>query len=439
MILKMAEDKKRKEFEMIQKYCEDPGEEQKDIFIEKIKNGEKVKIPYAAFDYIYRHIDEFGIIGKDGKIILTNQVAFDNIMQSTKSENLKIEDKTKSKKTIQSQTYFGVSEKDGTVVEKNHNTGKIKITDVDGTVTIADKHSMTVIKPEDGQSNTKPPDKQKKGFESKNKAIPQKTGKSKNQNQKKVKSTIDVEIGKNNDELLDCLNAEFDAMEIDSEVDTNVNFEQLPAIENEPKTEVKIEPKKVEKTEVKKVEESPIKIQNISINFGTNFENFVDNFSAENNSEIVESILLNNTNFNYPVILKNEGKLYVDFSYFALLIISNLKNRNDQESFIDSFFKGRKTSSFNIDNCQLLIQKINDLNYVGNGCFLIYTWKNEDEKEFFLTKKSFEFYGKNYTSMLINIDNLEFDIETVNELEFVSSTKSSTNITSLIFDNYISF
>lgn len=439
MILKMAEDKKRKEFEMIQKYCEDPGEEQKDIFIEKIKNGEKVKIPYAAFDYIYRHIDEFGIIGKDGKIILTNQVAFDNIMKSTKSENLKIEDKTKSKKTIQSKTYFGISEEDGKVIEKNHNTGKIKITEEDGSVIVADKHSMTTTKPKDGKSNTKPSTKPKKEPDGKIKAIPEKVEKAEKKNRKKVKSTIDVEIAKNNDELLDCLNAEFDALNIDSEVDTNVNFEQLSVVENEPKEEVKIEPKKSEKKEVKKVVETPIKIQNISIDFGTNFENFVDNFSAENNSEIVESILLNNTNFNFPVILKNEGKLYVDFSYFALLIISNLKNRNDQESFIDSFFKGRKTSSFNIENCQLLIQKINDLNFAENSGFLIYTWKNEDEKEFFLTKRSFDFYGKNYTSMLINIDNLEFDIETVNELEFVSFSKSSTNITSLIFDNYISF
>ncbi|NCD00396.1 MAG: hypothetical protein EOL95_11955, partial [Bacteroidia bacterium] len=41
--------------------------------IMKIKRGEQVTIPIAAFDYIYRNMKKFSIVDKNGRITIINQ------------------------------------------------------------------------------------------------------------------------------------------------------------------------------------------------------------------------------------------------------------------------------------------------------------------------------------------------------------------------------
>lgn len=73
------------------KYSDNLSVNEKNELIKKIKSGEKTKIPIAAFDYIYRHIDEFGYVDKNGQIVLVDKIAYKNLISKTekheKTEN----------------------------------------------------------------------------------------------------------------------------------------------------------------------------------------------------------------------------------------------------------------------------------------------------------------------------------------------------------------
>ena len=61
------------DFKIKMKYLKEVPDSEKEEVIKKLEDGERVKIPYASFDYIYRHIDDFGVVDKDGQIVLIKQ------------------------------------------------------------------------------------------------------------------------------------------------------------------------------------------------------------------------------------------------------------------------------------------------------------------------------------------------------------------------------
>ena len=119
----------------------------------KIKRGEEVKIPIAAFDYIYRNFKKFSIVDKDGRITIINQEDYFHF----KEEALALldsnqEDTTNAKRILEdlskkvAENPIEITEhEDGTVVKVNHVSRTAEITKPNGEKFFIDHKTGTMV------------------------------------------------------------------------------------------------------------------------------------------------------------------------------------------------------------------------------------------------------------------------------------------------------
>ena len=128
--------------------------------IRKIKTGEEVKIPIAAFQYIYTRLNQICVVDKDGTIQIVNSKAFQKFQETAialldKEKQLQkniINDNEKITSVFTTKKY-----PDGTIVKKNNVTGDITILKTDGTKYINKnkENDLTIVRPEEKEDETK--------------------------------------------------------------------------------------------------------------------------------------------------------------------------------------------------------------------------------------------------------------------------------------------
>lgn len=112
----------------------------------KINEGEEVKIPYLAFDYIYRNINKVSLIDKEGKLVIVNQNDFKlfqqtamELLQKTdqkEEENEISDDENLLEKTITKDTkLFDITQnKDGNIIKVDSHKNATTVVDTDGKI-----------------------------------------------------------------------------------------------------------------------------------------------------------------------------------------------------------------------------------------------------------------------------------------------------------------
>ena len=128
--------------------------------IRKIKTGEEVKIPIAAFQYIYTRLNQICVVDKDGTIQIVNSKAFQKFQETAialldKEKQLQeniINDNEKITSVFTTKKY-----EDGTIVKKNNVTSDITILKTDGTKYINKnkENDLTIERPEEKEDETK--------------------------------------------------------------------------------------------------------------------------------------------------------------------------------------------------------------------------------------------------------------------------------------------
>ena len=96
--------------------------------IEKMGRGEEIKIPLAAFDYIYRNMRKFTIIDKEGKLTIINEEDYlhfkkiaENLLKISDESRVDVKKIMDSIKKQEKDNPIEFQEhEDGTVVEINH-------------------------------------------------------------------------------------------------------------------------------------------------------------------------------------------------------------------------------------------------------------------------------------------------------------------------------
>jgi len=72
---------------------------------------------------------------------------------------------------------------------------------------------------------------------------------------------------------------------------------------------------------------------------------------------------------------------------------------------------------------------------------LISTWKNQKEKDVFVSKRTFVSQNKSYSSFTISLkqvtlNHLNIDLNDIDSFEFAENKERTTNITEKIFKSY---
>ncbi|MFW9620335.1 MAG: hypothetical protein ACMV0K_12750 [Sulfurospirillum sp.] len=121
--------------------------------IMKIKRGEQVTIPIAAFDYIYRNMKKFSIVDKNGRITIINQEDYFRfkqealaLMEQSKNEIINAKeilaniDKTVAENPIEIMKYD-----DGTMVKIDHVSRTAEVTKPNGEMIFIDHKTETMV------------------------------------------------------------------------------------------------------------------------------------------------------------------------------------------------------------------------------------------------------------------------------------------------------
>jgi len=157
-IRRAAAQKDRDRARLIKKSTDNLSEEEKQEFVLKLKGGnEAVKIPYATFDYIYRHIDDFGVIDKNGNIVLVSEDAYKKITSiskiATQKENAVMQNKAE-KNTPKNYFEINISD-DGTTIERNYVKNSLEVDTQDKKKYTQENNKTIASGQRDGIRNTK--------------------------------------------------------------------------------------------------------------------------------------------------------------------------------------------------------------------------------------------------------------------------------------------
>ena len=119
----------------------------------KMKRGEEVTIPLAAFDYIYRNMSKFSLINKEGKITIVNQEDYFKfkeqalkLLELEEKEKLDIKAILEKIDEVNATSPIEITEhEDGTVVKVDHIQRTVEILKPNGEKIFIDHKNDTVV------------------------------------------------------------------------------------------------------------------------------------------------------------------------------------------------------------------------------------------------------------------------------------------------------
>ena len=121
--------------------------------IMKIKRGEEVKIPLAAFDYIYRNMKNFSIVDKDGRIAIINQEDYFRfkkealaLLENDKTEAIDVKQILSDIERRVAENPIEITKhENGTVVKVDHVSRTAEITKPNGERILIDHKTDTMV------------------------------------------------------------------------------------------------------------------------------------------------------------------------------------------------------------------------------------------------------------------------------------------------------
>ena len=169
-VRRAAIQKEKERAKLIEKHTDNKTEEEKQEFILKLKGkNEAVKIPYATFDYIYRHIDDFGVIDKNGNIVLVAEEAYRKITSRSKiSSAIPAGPKEANAEKEMPKNYFEINiSEDGTVIERNYIDNSLSIETQEKNKYVYQNNKTVSVERNNEQTNTNGRGGNKKAFSGK--------------------------------------------------------------------------------------------------------------------------------------------------------------------------------------------------------------------------------------------------------------------------------
>ncbi len=464
-VFKNTKKRKKQEQEILEKYTDHTTEEEKRQMIHEFRKKGNIKIPYAAFDYIYRHIDEFGIVSKDGKIILTDEESYKKIIDKTNNMNINFHKENKKNKLNQ-KTYFDVQEgENGSISTRDFINKTITLETSNKDVYIANGRNMVIFKNpenEEKDKNKKNSSKEKtfsknqqnKNFSNAdkkddnnelssdkkdkytmNKLLEKKAlAKLKEEQNKKDSITVDNSNIDINNIDIDEIVKEMDNKEIPKPIETDNNKEIPKPIEIKPTTE-----EENDEEEEKIVERSFDQSFTINNFFQRKiyFNNNLDSFCGSLNNEIIKDFIINFFTFvekyySYPTIIKDDKTVYID-SALLIITLSKIIVKDDEADFLNKMFSKKGSYLINLQNSIYLFKAINNILNIN----LFKIWKNQDNQDVCMIKKSFSYNYKNYSSLFFLIDIqalkiLKIDTNTLIQVELKDKIAGAFLITKAI-------
>lgn len=133
---------KKEEEKTILKFINDAEEILSDedrilTIIRKINTGEEVKIPIAAFQYIYTRLNQICVVDKKGNVQIVNSEEFRRFQQTAinllDKDNEYLKDSIADDSGIHMNVFTTKKYPDGTIIKKNNINGDITILKPDGT------------------------------------------------------------------------------------------------------------------------------------------------------------------------------------------------------------------------------------------------------------------------------------------------------------------
>ena len=393
--LKMRQEEKEKEKELdkVQKLTLEQVKNP-DEFLElimKMKMGERVNIPLAAFSYIYKNLDSFTVFDKDGNLTIINKDKYfefkekaTNLIKNNSVENqAKIEDIIKKEKDKIAQNPIEITEhEDGTFVKKDYVSRIIEIkkpTDEKILVNMDDNsiilENIEELKIENKEKNSN--DKTDKKEFAKQQQQKEKEVKELKQKLKLIeyeKSELEGKLAKEmandkeeNEELetaIEGVKSEDKSIvteeENEDEIDIEIKKQEVEKdIKNRDKPEDKKVDNKIKETEQNKTKKQKEK-QKIKLKYNDNMH-FLNQIKHINIADIVQFIVLYDSNScrKFVVYDDNVGCILINVIWFIYRFSTMLEDENERETFLNTIFTNKKQGFVDQDFLGEIIKKMN--------------------------------------------------------------------------------
>lgn len=462
--LKMRQEEKEKKEELV-RFTKRTLEQVKnpDEFLElilKMKMGERVDIPLAAFSYIYKNLDSFTIFDKDGNLCIINQDKYfkfkekaSSLIKDNSVDNKdKIEDIIKKEKDkIATNPIEVIEHEDGTFIKKDYvartieikkpNDEKILINMDDDSVILENKEDIKI------ENINKNIDKNidKKEFAKKE----QKREKDEKEIKQKLKllehekSEVEKELKKEKTKNV------ADKDELDLAIENIQNKEKNhPAKEN--RTEEKEEVKNIKKTKISEKQKLNIKIKQdeeeknkkeketskVKLTFDNNLTHFTNQIKHTLITNIMQFIVLysNNSCRKLVVYDTNIDCILINTSWFIHRLSLLISDKTERETFLNTIFTDKKKGFINNDFLSQIVEKIN---HAGNYKFgaAILSQEKKDKKIInfrsakILDKTNKKMYQGTFLYMLIRNDIFKNILNRNKELDLIFDNECSVEIT----------
>jgi len=388
----------------------------------KIKKGEEVKIPLAAFNYIYQNLDNFTVVGRDGKLTILDEKSYFKFKEKAtellnKSEEVEIDvnEIIEQEKGRKPTTPIEIVEhEDGTIVKADHVNSTREIIRPNGDIIFVDlkNDSMVMEKVEDiDDENLSKKElaikKQKEEMEQQKQN--QKIKLLEKENREKEQQIKELEKIANN---LENGNIPEEKIEEKQEGKQEKSVEKQ---EEKAVVEPIIRPKIKEKnsfikrkvnlskiTKNSKIDDKPeitnvvndikqneVKTTNsVNIEF-KDFESFIEQITHKNIIKIIDYMLNIKLKIDLPLLVFEEDTncILINLNYFTHKIYMAIESENERETFLFEFYKNVKKSV--VDNLLLgkIIEKINQSSTFKLGFNILFQEKKDGNMINFKTVK----------------------------------------------------
>jgi len=407
-----------------------------DEFLElilKMKMGERVNIPLAAFSYIYKNIDSFTIFDKDGNLTIINKDKYfefkekaSNLIKNNSIENKeKIEDIIQKEKDKVATGPIEVTEhKDGTFIKKDYvaRTIEIKKPNDEKILINMDDDSVILENIEDIKIDNEKIDKKSFAKQEQKKEKDAKEMKQKLKLVEHEKCEVEKELAKEktkniaddndlNTAIENVQNQEKSSSFINSKLkDESIDIEKIEKQKNA--KEVNIAEKNILANKVKEnkeeKEKKEKKTSEVSLTFNGDLLQFNSQIRHKIITNIMQFIVLCDTDScrKFVVYDANVDCILINTSWFVHRLSLLISDETERETFINTIFKDRKKGFIDNDFLSKIIEKIN---YAGNYKFgaAILSQEKKDKKIInfksakILDKKSEKLYQGTFLYMLI--------------------------------------
>lgn len=457
--MRQEEKEKKKELDKIQKLTLEQVKN-KDEFLQlilKMKMGERVDIPLAAFSYIYKNLDAFTIFDKDGNLTIINQnkyfefkeKASNLIKDNSVNSDKKIEDIIKKEKDKIATNPIEVTEyQDGTFIKKDYVTRTIEIKKANSEKILInmDDDSVILENIEDIEIDNKKIDKKAFAKQEQKKEKDAKEIKQKVKLLEHEKKEVEEELQKEKSKNVQDKNDLDAAIENVQNQEKNSSFKEVKKSNSE-KLEI---PKNIEKTKIPETNKLNTEIKQndkneekkekddskVKLTFNNNLTHFANQIKHILIADILQFIVLCDTNScrKFVVYDANVDCILINTNWFIYRLSLLINDETERKSFVNTIFINKKKSF--IDN-DFLCKIIDKINHAGSYKFgaVVLNQEKKDEKIInfrsakILDKKSGKLYQGTFLYMFMRNDVLKNSLNKNKELDLIFENECSVEIT----------